>query len=56
MARLIESFDYGDYLTFCGFELRGEIPPECRESNYNMHSFLTDELRTGAADAARIQL
>ena len=49
MARLIESFDYGDYLTFCGFELCGEVPPECQESNYNMDSFLTDELRTGAA-------
>ncbi len=49
MARLIESFDYGEYLTFRGFELRGEISQECRDANYNMDSFLTDELRTGAA-------
>ncbi len=49
MARLIESFDYGDYLTFCGFELCSEIPSECRDCNYNMDDFLTDELRTGTS-------
>ncbi len=49
MARLIEAFDYGDYLTFSGFELCGEIPPECMDSSYNMDSFLADELRTGTA-------
>ncbi|MBO5145206.1 MAG: hypothetical protein J6C19_06675 [Lachnospiraceae bacterium] len=47
MARLIEAFDYGDYLTFCGFELDTKISQECRDANYNMDSFLTDELRTG---------
>lgn len=47
MARLIEAFDYGDYLTFCGFELCSDVPLKCRESNYNMDSFLADELRTG---------
>lgn len=49
MGRLIESFDYGDYLTFDGFELCTEISQECRDANYNMDSFLTDELRTGDA-------
>lgn len=49
MARLIESFDYGDYLTFRGYDLRREISQECRDANYNMDSFLTDELRTGDA-------
>lgn len=49
MGRLIESFDYKDYLTFDGFELCTEISQECRDANYNMDSFLTDELRTGNA-------
>ena len=52
MGRLIEAFDYEKYLTFCDFKLCSEIPTICRDANYNMDSFLTDELRTG--DAGRI--
>lgn len=54
MARLIESFDYGGWLTFRGFELCAEVPPGCTESNYNMDGFLADELRTGRAGQALV--
>ena len=52
MGRLIEAFDYEKYLNFCGFRLCSETPTICRDANYNMDSFLTDELRTG--DGGRI--
>ena len=52
MGRLIEAFDYEKYVTFSGFRLCSEIPTVCKDANYNMDSFLTDELRTG--DGGRI--
>jgi len=47
MARLIESFDYGDYVTFQGFEISSSIPAQCAACNYNMDQFIADEIRTG---------
>lgn len=47
MARLIESFDYGEYLTFHGFEILDDMPGECIPCNYNMDGFIIDEIRTG---------
>ncbi|GFI23527.1 hypothetical protein IMSAGC011_02316 [Lachnospiraceae bacterium] len=52
MGRLIEAFDYEKYVTFSGFRLCSEIPTVCKDANYNMDAFLTDELRTG--DGGRI--
>ena len=47
MARLLESFEYGDYLVFSGFEILRSVPEECVPCNYNMDSFMEDEIRTG---------
>ncbi|MDE6903740.1 MAG: hypothetical protein K2P76_02145 [Lachnospiraceae bacterium] len=47
MARLMESFEYGDYLVFSDFEILSSVPEECIPCNYNMDSFMEDEIRTG---------
>ena len=46
MGRLIESFDYGEYVTFVDFFVCDEIPKECVAANYNMDAFIEDEIRT----------
>ncbi len=43
----MESFEYGDYLVFSGFEILRSVPEECVPCNYNMDSFMEDEIRTG---------
>lgn len=50
MARLMESFDYGEYLTFQGFEILDHVPRECIPCNYNMDGFMKDEIRTETAE------
>ncbi|MGN0305817.1 MAG: hypothetical protein ACI4D2_06650 [Lachnospiraceae bacterium] len=45
MARLIEAFEYGEYVSFSDFHLCEHIPQECIPMNYNMDSFIADELR-----------
>ena len=52
IARLIESFDYGDYLAFQGIEL---LEGEGTEQSYDMDDFISDELRVGEAKQ-RMQL
>lgn len=47
MARLIEAFDYGGYITFKGVEICGEPPEDWEEANYNMDGFIRDEIRVG---------
>lgn len=47
LARLIEAFQYDDYLAFCDIKIADKIPPECNGSNYNMDGFLQDEIRRG---------
>lgn len=54
MARLIESFDYGEYVTFNGFRICGNLPEECTTGNYNMDSFILDEIRTGNSGQALV--
>lgn len=49
MARLIESFDYREYVTFLGFHICENVPMECMAGNYNMDGFLQDEIRTGVS-------
>lgn len=49
MARLIESFDYSDYIVFQDFSLCDDVPDECIACNYNMDGFIEDEIRTGKA-------
>lgn len=48
MGRLMEAFDYGDYVAFQGIQIEGGIPPECIPCNYNMDGFMADEFRTGS--------
>lgn len=47
LARLIEAFQYGDYLSFCDIQIADKIPLECPGSNYNMDGFIQDEIRRG---------
>lgn len=47
MGRLIESFDYGNYVTFTDFHVCKDIPEECAAANYNMDAFVEDEIRIG---------
>ncbi|MBD5552688.1 MAG: hypothetical protein HDQ96_16230 [Lachnospiraceae bacterium] len=54
MARLIESFDYGAYVTFSGFSICESLPEECIPGNYNMDGFIRDEIRTGGFRQALI--
>ncbi len=49
MARLMESFDYGEYLVFQDFEILDHVPRECIPCNYNMDGFIKDEIRTTTA-------
>ena len=43
MGRLIESFDYGEYVTFVDFQVCNEMPKECVAANYNMDAFIEDD-------------
>ena len=47
MARLIESFPYGEYVHFMGMEIGEELPKGWESSNYNMDGFIQDEIRIG---------
>lgn len=47
LARLVESFQYDDYLEFCDIKIVDHMPLECIYSNYNMDGFLQDEIRRG---------
>ena len=46
MGRLIESFDYGEYVTFMDFHIYKSVPRECISANYNMDAFIEDEIRS----------
>lgn len=46
MGRLIESFDYGEYVTFVDFQVCNQMPKGCAAANYNMDAFVEDEIRT----------
>ena len=48
LGRLIEAFEYGDYVTFQDVRVENGIPPECIPCNYNMDGFIADEFRTGS--------
>lgn len=45
MARLVEAFDYKAYIKFHDFYFCDSIPKECISANYNMDTFISDELR-----------
>lgn len=56
LARLIESFDYQDYVIFQNvhsmkFE---DVPAHCKASNYNMDGFIQDEIRIGDSRQALV--
>ncbi len=46
MGRLIESFDYGEYVTFMDFHIYKNVPRECISANYSMDAFIEDEIRS----------
>ncbi len=45
MARLVESFDYGDYVAFSDFYISDGVSETCILQNYNMDGFIQDEIR-----------
>lgn len=47
LARLIESFEYQDYVRFRDIHIMDDIPAGCAASNYNMDGFIQDEMRIG---------
>lgn len=49
LARLIESFDYEDYVVFQDAYImdREEVPEDCLSGTYNMDGFIQDEIRVG---------
>lgn len=47
LARLIEAFQYDNYLEFRDIRVADKAPPECLGSNYNMDGFVQDEIRRG---------
>lgn len=47
MARLIESYPYTDLIQFIDYKLMEQEPKNARACNYNMDSFVEDEIRTG---------
>lgn len=52
MARLIEAFDYHEYITFKGVEICTAPPQGWEGSNYNMDGFVRDEIRVGNSGQA----
>lgn len=47
LARLIESFEYQDYVKFRDIHIMDDMPESCAASNYNMDGFIQDEIRIG---------
>lgn len=45
MARLVEAFAYEGYVKFHDFYLCDRLPEECIPANYNMDTFILDEIR-----------
>ena len=52
MARLIEAFDYHEYITFKGVEICTAPPEGWEGANYNMDGFVRDEIRAGNSGQA----
>jgi hypothetical protein len=46
MARLVESFEYGNYVEFSDFYISDKASETCLLKNYNMDEFIQDEIRT----------
>lgn len=47
MARLIEAYPYTDRIRFMGYRITEQEPEHTKACNYNMDSFIEDEIRAG---------
>ena len=50
LARMMESFDYQEYVVFQDICILDKVPADCAMCSYNMDGFMQDELRVGNAE------